>query len=76
MAQKSIYGVWGMFSKAVGSVIPCRCIFGELLKRKAMLPGRNEIEQLELVYRLMGSPTGAAQDRLKCCEGWEKMRDE
>ena len=51
-----------------------RCIFGELLRRKAILPGRNEVEQLDLIYRLLGTPTGAALDRLKRCEGWEKMK--
>eukprot|EP00897_Mesotaenium_endlicherianum_P007516 jgi/Mesen1/6793/ME000035S06176 len=32
------------------------CIFAELLHGKAVLPGKNEIEQLNLIYQLCGSP--------------------
>eukprot|EP00019_Armaparvus_languidus_P012032 CAMPEP_0168584020 /NCGR_PEP_ID=MMETSP0420-20121227/2908_1 /TAXON_ID=498008 /ORGANISM="Pessonella sp." /LENGTH=306 /DNA_ID=CAMNT_0008618777 /DNA_START=281 /DNA_END=1201 /DNA_ORIENTATION=- len=33
------------------------CILAELLLRKPIFPGRNEMHQLELIYRLCGSPT-------------------
>jgi serine/threonine protein kinase len=32
------------------------CIFGELLKNKPMLPGKNEVQQLQLICKLLGSP--------------------
>jgi len=32
------------------------CIFAELLLRKPILPGRNEFEQLELIFKLLGTP--------------------
>lgn len=33
------------------------CIFAELLNRKAILNGRNELDQLKLIFKLCGSPT-------------------
>jgi len=33
------------------------CILAELLTKKAIFPGRNEIEQVEKIFRLCGSPT-------------------
>jgi len=33
------------------------CIFAELLQRKPILPGRDEFEQLNLIFRLLGTPT-------------------
>eukprot|EP00310_Coccolithus_braarudii_P014937 CAMPEP_0183350590 /NCGR_PEP_ID=MMETSP0164_2-20130417/20666_1 /TAXON_ID=221442 /ORGANISM="Coccolithus pelagicus ssp braarudi, Strain PLY182g" /LENGTH=535 /DNA_ID=CAMNT_0025522557 /DNA_START=139 /DNA_END=1747 /DNA_ORIENTATION=+ len=33
------------------------CIFAELLLRKPILPGRDEYEQLNLIFRLLGTPT-------------------
>jgi len=33
------------------------CIFAELLTRKPILPGRNEFEQIDLIFRLIGTPT-------------------
>jgi len=35
------------------------CIFAELLLRKPILPGRDEFEQLTLIFRLLGTPTEA-----------------
>ncbi|KAJ3255191.1 serine/threonine protein kinase, CMGC, CDC2/CDK sub [Boothiomyces macroporosus] len=33
------------------------CIFGELLKRRPILPGANEMDQLKKIFELLGSPT-------------------
>ncbi|KAL4712716.1 hypothetical protein ACJJTC_008013 [Scirpophaga incertulas] len=35
------------------------CILGELLANKPLLPGRSEIEQLELIVDLLGTPSDA-----------------
>nr|CAH7753181.1 unnamed protein product [Callosobruchus chinensis] len=35
------------------------CILGELLGHKALLPGRTEIQQLELIVDLLGTPSDA-----------------
>jgi len=35
------------------------CIFAELLLRKPILPGRDEFEQLNLIFRLLGTPSEA-----------------
>jgi hypothetical protein len=32
-------------------------IFGEMWKRKPLLPGANELEQIELIFNLVGIPT-------------------
>lgn len=33
------------------------CLLAELLTRKPLFPGRDEMEQLELIFRVIGSPT-------------------
>ena len=33
------------------------CIMGELLQNKALLPGKSELEQLNKIFTLVGSPT-------------------
>jgi serine/threonine protein kinase len=33
------------------------CIFGELLNGSAILPGRDEADQLDLIFTLCGTPT-------------------
>lgn len=33
------------------------CIFAELLTRKPILPGRNEFEQIDLIFKTFGTPT-------------------
>ncbi|KXS16085.1 Pkinase-domain-containing protein [Gonapodya prolifera JEL478] len=33
------------------------CIFGELVNNEALMPGRGEIDQLNQIFRLLGSPT-------------------
>jgi serine/threonine protein kinase len=48
------------------------CIFGELKTRTPMLQGNDEQKQLDLVYRLCGSPVGACEDKLKTLPDWEK----
>ena len=32
------------------------CIFAELLVRKPILPGKNEFEQIDLIFKLLGTP--------------------
>jgi len=32
------------------------CIFGELLKHEPLMQGKTELDQLELIYRLLGTP--------------------
>jgi cyclin-dependent kinase 12/13 len=33
------------------------CIFAELLGNKAIFPGKNEVDQLDTIFKLCGSPT-------------------
>ncbi len=35
------------------------CIFGELLQHEPLFPGRTEMEMLERMVRLLGSPSEA-----------------
>lgn len=46
-------------SFCVRSFCSSRCILAELLLRKPLFPGRNEIDQLELIFKLCGTPTEA-----------------
>jgi serine/threonine-protein kinase BUR1 len=32
------------------------CVFGEILKRRAILPGKSDLEQLDLIWNLCGTP--------------------
>lgn len=32
------------------------CVFGEILKRRAILPGSSELDQLNLIWNLLGTP--------------------
>lgn len=32
------------------------CVFGEILKRRAILPGTSDMEQLNLIWQLCGTP--------------------
>jgi hypothetical protein len=50
-----------------------RCIFAELVKRKAIFQGSTEAELLELVFRLTGSPQGALLDMYRGYPDWEKL---
>ena len=45
----------------------CGCILAELLLKRPLLPGRTEAEQLELIFRLLGTPTDAAWP------GWDRL---
>jgi len=35
------------------------CILAELVLRKPLFPGKTELEQLDLVFRVMGTPSAA-----------------
>lgn len=41
------------------------CLFGEMLTRTAMLQGRDEANQLELIYQLLGTPSGALAEKFE-----------
>lgn len=45
----------GMYTYAV-DIWSCGCIFGELVKRKALFPGKNFIDQLSRIFDVIGSP--------------------
>jgi serine/threonine-protein kinase BUR1 len=32
------------------------CVFGETLKRRAILPGKSDLDQLDLIWKLLGTP--------------------
>jgi len=49
------------------------CVFGEMKAGQAMLQGKDVINQLELIYQLMGSPTGEVEQKYKEMPNWEQM---
>lgn len=53
-----------LISKAPIDVWSTGCIFGELLLRSPLFPGKTLMEQLELILNLTGSPTGVSQHML------------
>ncbi|CBK20736.2 uncharacterized protein [Blastocystis hominis] len=58
LCENSTYG-WEVDIWSVG------CIFAELLGRKPLLPGRNQMNQLKLVIKLLGPQRG---DSLRCIQ--------
>lgn len=42
------------------------CIFGELLLHKPLLPGQSELNQIELIINLLGTPSEAIWEVKKC----------
>ncbi|KAJ3315434.1 serine/threonine protein kinase, CMGC, CDC2/CDK sub [Boothiomyces sp. JEL0838] len=32
------------------------CVFGEILKRRAILPGKSDLDQLDMIWNLLGTP--------------------
>ena len=53
--------------------LPHRCILAELLARKPILPGRREPEQLDLIYKLCGTPTEETWPGVTSLAHWETM---
>ena len=56
------------YSKAV-DVWAVGCIFGEMLRRKAMFPGADYMEQLKLIVECMGALLLCDRLRIRCCVG-------
>ena len=51
----------------------CCCIFGELLLHKPLLPGKSEINQIDLIINLLGTPTEAIWPGMNELEFFEKF---
>jgi len=54
-----------LISRALG------CIFGELILNRPLLPGRTELDQLELIYDLLGAPNA----RLAPVREWKNFEE-
>jgi serine/threonine-protein kinase BUR1 len=39
------------------------CVFGEMLKRRAIFPGKSDMEQLDLIWTLCGTPDQSWKDK-------------
>jgi serine/threonine protein kinase len=52
----------------------CGCIMGELLQGKALLKGQGEVDQLKLIFALLGTPGEASWPGLKELPNWSKVR--
>ena len=48
------------------------CILGELLSHKPLLPGNSEIQQLELIIEMFGTPNDTIWP-VSCCSVCHKM---
>lgn len=51
------------------------CLFAEMKMRPhtPLLPGKDDINQLEMIYQLLGTPTGEVESTFKTLPHWEKM---
>jgi len=47
------------------------CIFAELLLRKPILPGKNEFEQIDLIFKLLGTPDEQSWPKCKELQYYE-----
>jgi cyclin-dependent kinase 12/13 len=50
------------------------CLIAEIALGEELLPGKVEIDQLELIYKLCGSPKGDTLAKFEQYPGWEKMQ--
>jgi cyclin-dependent kinase 12/13 len=50
------------------------CILAELLAKKPIFPGRNEIDQLELIYKVCGTPNDENWPRAKELAWWDTLK--
>jgi len=49
------------------------CILGELLRHEPLLPGKTEMQQLELIFKLLGSPSERIWPGLSAMPLWPKI---
>lgn len=52
----------------------CRCIIAELLFKRAILPGRTELDQLDLIFKLCGTPTEANWPGVQNLPFWTTLK--
>ena len=55
----------------------CRCVLGEMFWRKPILPGTSDLDQLDKIWQLCGSPTQLSwpnYDTLPGCEGVKRFQ--
>jgi serine/threonine protein kinase len=61
---------------AYGPAIDCwsaGCIIAELINGEALMPGQNEVDQLALIWSVVGTPKGAVKEELAACPWWSVM---
>ncbi|KAG2111801.1 Pkinase-domain-containing protein [Suillus cothurnatus] len=77
--EVDIWGIGFVFVDIFGAVlkfIPCRCVLGEMFMRRPILPGSSDIDQLEKIWQLCGTPnqhTWPNYDALPGCEGVKRF---
>lgn len=59
---------------AVDSYSSFSCILAELLAKKPIFPGRSEIDQLELIYKLCGTPNDENWPGAKELSWWATLK--
>ena len=52
----------------------CGCIFLDLHYRRAIMTGETDIQHLELIYQLLGSPEGATRELFSTYPEWGNMQ--
>lgn len=75
--------IWGIGCVAPyrffrGSYTRPRCVLGEMFTRKPILPGNSDLDQLDKIWRLCGTPnqhTWPDYDALPGCEGVKRFSE-
>jgi serine/threonine protein kinase len=49
------------------------CIMGELLAGKPLMPGQGELDQLKLIFGLLGTPTAEDWPGVKQLPNWQRV---
>lgn len=77
--EVDIWGIGFVFVDIFGAVLKfllCRCVLGEMFMRRPILPGSSDIDQLEKIWQLCGTPnqhTWPNYDALPGCEGVKRF---
>jgi len=59
-----------------GPAIDCwsaGCIIAELINGEALMPGQNEVDQLALIWSMVGTPKGAVREELSRYQWWSVL---
>ena len=66
--------MWLLLPIPVGLLRPSRCILAEMFTRKPILPGNTDLDQLEKIWSLCGTPTTETWPEFENLTGLEGIK--